>query len=465
MKIFGLLSFLMFPDGGEGGGGGAVATIPSGGDITPSGGDTSLVPSGESTETEPSGESTAVATRTGRQPSNVSLAFLRQQPEHKAFANEAEKALAFRQALRDKFPGESPMRAIETLQRDLQSLAGRYATTPDPRDPEHRTGIQQIRDKLAELEEVDLLFYGADPKLFDGMTSDEEGKAAFAKLAPYAFSKFKQIAPKAYQAWFAKQFVASMKYDMLNDANGKPVTAADIPLRLQRLWDSIPDDNKIAKSELNAIWAYVNQIQALELQAPEDLTPARKGDDQLSERERRLEQREREGRDKELTGKRLQIANAIAGKEWDRLTKGFTVSPEEKEDTLALYRVRLNRSMDSGDPDRQQKRQDFMESGDTDGLLQYERYLQEKHTPKSMKAEVDKLLARKKPGPRPTPTPSNGTQQRPTPATPGFLKLNAKPLDSDLAYNLMSKPMVKMRQGVLRNGNSIGKPGGTRVSW
>lgn len=489
MKWFGLLPFLM-EEAGDGGGG-AVATIPSGAVATtePAGGDTTAV---EPAGGDGAGDGTTATP--ARQSADAPWRYLREKPEYRTAANNAQRAIAFGNSVRQMFPGQNPITAIENLQRDLRSLAGDYATVPDPRDPDGRTGIEQIRDSLAELEQADLLFYSADPALFDAMTADEEGKAAFAKLIPFGLAKMKAIAPNAYRAMIAKEFLEELKYSDLTDDKGNPVERADIPLRVRRMYGALvgrDEKNQLAILEkpdsvtlYNEIVAISNLLDNLEKAAklaPEKFNVPAETDTKLSDRERRIAEREEQNKQRDFLGARQRIANAVVQREWNKLTAGWEISPEDRDDVLALYHTRLDQMIRKGEPGILSERKRFYDANDIRGMERHEEALQNRYTPKAMKMEVDKLIGRlkamgKKPkggaAAKPGAEPAARPGAAPVAVPQGFIKLNEKPHNNDLDFQAMqrlgqneAREMVLNHRGILRAGNSLKKPAGTKVQW
>ena len=375
----------------------------------------------------------------------------KEHPELGPWKNSALQAIEQRKTLRKMFPGRSPVAAVKALQSDMRGLAGRYYNTPDPNDPTHRTGIQQIKDKLAEMEDVDLLYYSADPRILDGMTGDEEGKAAFLKLRPHINSRFRQLAPKAAAAEFAQATLASLKGDRLYDHEGKLTSEiAEIDVRLRRISKALytPDlkafreapDLATISEELSAISAYFSGIQRMANLEPEVFT-SEKSNTQQDEREQRLNQREQNAKAEEWNKGRSIIGNQISNRLWKQLTKGHEISADDTSDTEALYHLRFDRAVTTNVPDADEKRKAFLAVNDKEGYLAFEKYLLDTYAVPALKTEVSKLLARlgkkAKPGTPAVRAAKPGTPQ--AAATPtGYTKLSQKPADVDIDYGVRS---------------------------
>lgn len=456
-------------DGGEGGGGGALAVADATGtSLTTTEGATDTSDAlAETTDlaTADEADSSAVAVKAA----NPALALLKASvdPEVKKFANNAIRAMAARKELGEMFPGKSPIAAVKALQSDMVSLAGRYYNQPDPRDPERRTGIQQIRDKMAEFEEIDLLFYSGDPRMLDGMTADEQGKSAFAKLAPAMMAKFREIAPNAYAAAFARLFLGSMKYDMLTDSQGNAVEEADIPLRLRRLAAAIPEDNLLARAEVNALSNFVWRLQEMAKLAPEVFVKDPAVSAKNDEREQRLNQREQDQRRREWEADQAVLASQIIMPVWNQITKGLNLSATAKEKINSLYSRRYDLAVRAKEPNAGENRKSYIESNDRDGYLAYEKYLQETFGIPALKTEMKEWREETAPkklrtGADPAPPLPGGPRVASPPA--GFAKVPSRPPTNVIDYSKGTIEMARNKQAVLRVPWG-GKAAGTKITW
>ena len=475
-NFFGLRPFLMNEaDGGEGGGGGGTTALATT--------DTALATTGGE---QPVADETALETTqnethqtdNARKPANPALAVLssHEDPNVKKFGNTAVRAIAFRQKIGTMFPGSNPITAIESLQRDMVGLAGRNWNTPDPRDEARRTGLQQVRDKLAEIEGIDLMFYSGNPQLLDGMTADDEGKAAFAKLAPHMDSKWREVAPNAWTAKTARQILADMTGAQLTNDKGEVVASADIPYRAQRLALALkgdkdgvvsPLDLQLARNEVVAINAYLQRLTALTNVAAEVFTqPGEAKDSKLAERERKLAEREANNRNTDWNNARQIMANQVTTKTWNQLVKGHDIPADDQEECIALFQRRFDQSIKMREPRADESRRGYIEADDRDGYLAYENYLMTTYGVPALKEQVKRMLAKMTPakqGAKAAVTAPNGQPAAKT--TPqGFVKLAAKPPTHVLNYDGMNPELIKAKKWVLRLPWD-GKPAGTRVTW
>lgn len=481
IRNFGLAPVIMNEAGGDaGGGGGAVAVadapatslVPSGG----SGGNdsTDIATMGDGAITDLATTDTADAGRRA----NPALAVLKghADPEVQKFAHSANQAIAVRQELRKRFPGQSPFKALDGLMGEVTSLAGRYYNTPDPNDPERRTGFQQIRDKMAEFEEIDFMFYGGDPRILDGMTSDDEGKAAFAKLAPSMNAKWREIAPNAWAASAAKLILADAKDAVLLDKDGKSTNVkADVPLRIERAYQLLGEnasaaDIAMARQQIVAVYNWLNRLEGLSALAPEVFaTAAKDSESKLTEREKRLAEREFEQRIREYGNARQIMADQAISKVFTQLTKGRTISAEDQEDVQSLFVRRFDNAVKQREPGAEDKRKRYLETEDREGYLAHEKYLIDTYGIPALKTEVGKLMARigGKPAAAATTTTAPGTTApgtRPVPTPQGYFKLAEKPPSHIINTVGRTKEMVFAKQATLRVPWQ-GRPAGSKVCW
>lgn len=474
-NFFGLAPILMNEaDGGDGAGGGsAVATVETslatGSDGGDHGGEETALTTTDGTGTQGDG----TVARKGSPARDVLRAHA--DPQVQKYWDTSNRAIAFRNDIGKMFPGGNPKTAIESLHRDMVGLAGRNWNTPDPQDPTRRTGLQQVRDRLAEIEEIDLMFYGGNPQLLDGMTSDDEGKAAFAKLAPHMLSKWREIAPNAYSAMFARQILADLKSAQLSNEKGEVVDEADIPRRIHRISlalgkDGAPSefDLKMARNELAYVAAYLYQLTATTNLAPEVFAkPGDAADSKLAERERKLAEREAQSRNAEWSHSRQITANQLTTKTWNQLTKGHKVSADDQEECIALFQRRFDAKIKVHEPHADDSRRGYIESQDRDGYLAYENYLMTTYGVPALKEQVSRMLAKMqpaKPGQQRTEEPAAPGQAQTERPSPGFFKLSARPPLHVINNDGRTKEMIMAKQARLRipwEGHAAGK----KVCW
>lgn len=478
-KFFGLMPILMNEaDGGEGGGGGgAVTTVDTSvattdtGDGT-GGEETALTTTDDGTN---QGGDGAVARKT-EHPGLTALK-THENAEVKKFANTATRAIAFRGEIGRMFPNGNPKTAIESLQRDMVGLAGRNYNTPDPRDPARRTGIQQIKDRLAEIEEIDLMYYGGDARLLDGMTSDDEGKSAYAKLAPHMMARWRDLAPNAYSASRAREMVADMTQAQLKNDKNEVVANADVPFRIQRIALALkgdkdgsvsPLDLQLVRNELMFVQAYMYQLQQMTSLAPEVFTKtgADAPDSKLAERERKIAEREAQSRDADWNNSRQIMANQVTTKTWNQLTKGHEISADDQEECIALFQRRFDAKIKAKEPRADDNRKGYIDLDDRDGYLAYENYLMNTYGVPALKEQVTRMLAKMTPaksGARATTT-VNGQPAAVKPPAQGFTKLSEKPPLHVINNDGRTREMVMAKQATLRipwNGH----PAGKKICW
>lgn len=462
-------------DGGEGGGGGVIATV-----------DTALTTGAEGGGGT-GGEETALATTNddgttqgadgtvARKTEHPGLTALKthENAEVKKFANTVIRDRAFRNEFSRMFPGVNPKAAVQSLISDMVSLGGRNYNTPDPRDAARRTGLQQVRDRLAEIEEIDLMFYGGNPQLLDGMTSDDEGKAAFARLAPYMDRKWMEIAPNAWQANAARQIIADMNGAQLVNEKKESLGNADIPYRVRRMSLALqgdkdgnvtPLDLQLARNELAYMAIYLQRLTSIASVAPEVFTKTADADSKLSERERRLAEREANTRNNEWNSARQIMANQVTTKTWNQLIKGYDVPAADQEECIALFQSRFDKAIKAREPRADESRKGYIESEDRDGYLAYEQYLMNTYGVPALKEQVKRMLAKlqpTKPGAKPV---AGSPAAQPVRPAVGFTKVSEKPPLHVINNDGRTREMVMAKQATLRIPWKE-FPAGKKICW
>jgi hypothetical protein len=403
----------------------------------------------------------------GRPSKSTSAALQTLKATHPELARQVPRALGIVSRLNGEFPGQNPFDGIKSQKRALTMLAGRYWNSPDPGDPQHRTGVQQVLDQLADMEKLDLLYASGNPQMLDQMTETPEarisftkiaphvidklsnmpeGKAALAKIAPKAWALYQSIAPNAYNSYMA----ATIAADML---------AKDIDVHIKRLVSLIPADNEIGKASAAAIDAYFKRLDTLKNLTPEvvpDVTDTGKDprQEEFDRREQAALKKEQEITAREWKSSADSAKNRIAQQAWATETKGRRIDAVAKEDIEARIASRLPLAL-KGEPGFSEALEDFWKAGDRDGYLRYLQSMHAKHLPRIIRAEIQRRF------------PSGATATTTTRTTPaaqtrtapeaGFKRVNAMPHMNTVNSRATNADMWKKKQAVLKDG--------TKVSW
>ena len=90
------------------------------------------------------------------------------------------------------------------------------------------------------------------------MMETPETTAAFLKIAPMAFDRYREAHPDGWSKYVANVFTADMnRFEYAKDQ------FASLPLIIERLGDFIPQDNPRAQQLVQIMGNYVKRIQTL----------------------------------------------------------------------------------------------------------------------------------------------------------------------------------------------------------
>lgn len=440
---------LMDEAGEAGGGGGGIAAPADTGANSTS---TELTVTGDTSvaTTEDTGEDTTggeLTTTTGNEPllengrpsKTTSAALATLKTSNPALAKAVPRALAVEARLRAEFPGQNPFDAIRGMQRTLKSIGGEQ-------------GLKEIRSSLAEMEEMDLLYAGSDPRMLEKMTESPEGKNAFIRLMPHAFAKLQSLAPNAFSAYFAKTFlnhIVNKRFDVslsrLAEVTPKELMGSD---------GKTPIPNPAVKF-IEQIDAFMQELMTLEKLPSE--APAPTVDPREQELSTRQEKLDRQAKEMELQGWRSaadSTKSRLFDQSWADLTKGRKISAVDKEDIQSRFWTRLPIAMGQV-PGFSNNLKEYYEANDKDGYL---RYLQSQHAaliPKVLRAEINRRYG--------TPAAKVGAAaaavvagNKVTPE-PGFKRVATMPIFNTVNQQRTSTEMWRKGQAILKDG--------TKVQW
>lgn len=439
----------LMDEAGDAGGGGGIAAVDTGAVDTGTTetaltvtGDTSLA----TTEEAEGAESTELTTTTGNEPllengrpsKTTSAALATLKTTNPALAKAVPRALAIEARLRAEFPGQNPFDAIRGMQRTMKSIGG-------------EKGLSQIRASLAEMEEMDLLYAGSDPRMLEKMTDSPEGKNAFIRLMPHAFAKLQSLAPNAFSAYFAKTFlnhIVNKRFDVslarLAEVTPKELMGSD---------GKTPVPNPAVKF-IEQIDNFMQELMTLEKLPSE--APAPTVDPRQAELDTRQAELDRKSKEMELQGWRSSADSTksrLFDNAWTDLTKGRKISAVDKEDIQSRFWTRLPIAMGQI-PGFSNSLKEYYEANDKDGYL---RYLQSQHTaliPKVLRAEINRRYGT--PAKAVAPGAQAVTAAKVTPE-PGFKRVAQRPEMNSVNMRVTNTDMWRKGQAVLKDG--------TKVQW
>lgn len=343
-----------------------------------------------------------------------------------AMAKAVQRALFAEERLYRELPGG--FKELAQIRQTVEQLGG-------------ENGIQDLQAETNGWREFDSLYTAGDPKVLEFLTETPEAQAAFLKIAPMAFEKYRQASPEGYSSYVAQVFVGDMV------SNG-------IPLALERIQDHIADNPK-AMAALKPLIDYVNRVGDLSKKQPAAPASPAKGDDARSQE---FDKRDRELRSKEWGTETAQLHNKLYRDAIAKHLPGRKLSESQSSALLKLYRSNLS-SVLEGKKDWRTNIDRFFGAKDKSGYLRYFESNYKEAVPRALRMSLAELGIGQKPGPKAGEKPGDKAK----PATPakaeeGFKLVSAKPnFLADVNRNLTTPQMWQSKKAILKNG--------TKVQW
>ncbi len=346
-------------------------------------------------------------------------------------AKAVQRALFAEDRLRRELPGG--FKDLTALRGKLEELGG-------------DEGIQTIQGELNGWKEFDAQYTAGDPKVLEFLTETPEAAAAFLKIAPAAFEKFREQHPDGYSAYVSQVFMADM-----NDAQ-LPMNIQLLGHVLSRATLSEPDKAEATKLYQSLV-DYVNRVGGMAKKQVAAPTPtATKGADP---RAADLDTREQSIRRTEWESETSRNHSQIFNEAWKRLAPNV---PEKQLQTVFdLYSVRLKQAI-AAKKDFDSNMDRYFRAKQKDGFVKLHKSTFTDIVPLTLRKTLAEfgIGARKAPAaagaPKPGEAPKPGV---PKPAV-GFIP-GVKPSMAEVNNVLTSATMWQNKQAVLKNG--------TRRSW
>lgn len=345
--------------------------------------------------------------------------------DNPALARSIQKALFAEDRLRRELPNGF---------KDLQELRGKIEELGGD------TGIQEVRQEIDGWREFDAKYTAGDPEVLKFLTETPEAEAAFLKIAPAAFEKFREAHPQGYSAYVSQVFDAT-----LNESN--------IPLMLARLaW--VGKDNPEILDIHNQLVGFVNGIKGMARQtvAPPKIE-SRGPDPRSAELDNREKQLARTEWSRESNSKHADIFNS----QWKALVGDRKLSDTQKATVKELYGLKLNAILKAR-PDFNQNLERYFGAKDKAGFLKLFEGTYREAVPRALRTAIEQLGIGK-PGPKPgqaaakPATPS--AKPAPTAANAGFTFTAAKPDMAMVDRTSTTPEMWQSGKAVLRTGQKV----------
>lgn len=429
--------------GGGGGLGGGTVTLDAGTSTETAlatTGETSLAATTDDGGDDGAGGELTVAEQVlenGRPSKTTSAALATIKQTNPQLARAVPRALAFEHRIRSEFPGQNPLDGIRAMRRVIKELGG-------------EDGIAEIRKSLADMEELDLLYAGSDPRMLEKMTETPEAKMAFVKLMPHAFAKYEKLAPKAFTRYMAST--------ILSDIIGQRVD-----MIVQRVAELTPkeltqaDGTKVtnpAVTELAKIQAYftrLSEFEKLEPEATETRVDPEK--EELTRERQKLENERRELAAQGWKSSADATKNRIFQQAWANEIKGKQISAIAQEDLVSAIGRRLPKALGQV-AGFQNALKEFYENGDKDGYLQYLQSKHAEHIPRIVRAEVLKRFPAGKTTATATATGTTAVTVK-TQVDPGFKRASVMPHMNTVNSRLTTPAMWKEKKAILKDGAKV----------
>ncbi len=352
--------------------------------------------------------------------------------ENPKLAKAVQSALFAEDRLRREFPGVNPFKDIAQLRQTVEQLGG-------------DEGIQSIQGELNGWKEFDAQYTAGDPKVLEFLTETPEAQAAFLKIAPAAFEKFREAHPDGYSAYVSQVFLADMQEQQL------PMTIQLLGSVLGRATLSEAD-----KAEATKLYAsltnYVNRIDAFakkQVAAPAAAAP--KGADP---RAAELDTREQALRHTEWSNESGQQHARIFSEAWKRLAANV---PKEKVQLVRrLYGIHLNEKL-GGKKDFAPNMDRYFKAKQKDGFLRLHESTFKDAVPLALRSAMAEAGIGAKKAPTAAPGAAAAKVPGAAPAKPatGFTPVGTKPNFPDVDRNRTSPQMWQSNRAILKNGKSV----------
>ncbi len=313
-------------------------------------------------------------------------------------------------------------------------------------------GISELRFKSEQLDQIDDLFASSDPKFIDQITSDDDGKRAFAGLMGPALAKFAQIAPQHFAWHNAKNFV-----HLMNTGN-LPTSFATQAAIMNRAAKAYSEGNhQLAASFLaeiiethNGIVDFYNQIRGAADKQPAALGTAK--DPALDDRSKQLTQREQALQKQEWETAVASQRRSIFAKTWAEQTKGRTLTPDQDSTVKGFYELRMSAKIKQW----QNQAERFFANNDKTGYLREQIAFFQKAIPEAIRQAMQQGLPAK-PGPKgATTTQARTATTRPSAAAPaGAIRVAKMPTTGELDAVRTTSAMLSANQAFRKDGKLV----------
>ena len=354
--------------------------------------------------------------------------------ENPQLAKAVQRALFAEDRLRRELPGG--FKDLAGLREKIEQLGG-------------DEGIKSIQGELKGWQDFDARYTAGDPKVLEFLTETPEAQAAFLKIAPAAFEKFREAHPDGYSAYVSQVFMADMQDAQL------PMTIQLLGSILGRATFSEPDKAEAGKLYA-ALAGYVNRIG--DFAKKQVAAPAAVAKPGADPRVAELDTRETNLRRTEWGGEIAKTHDRLFNEAWNRLAG--TVPASKRQSIVDLYGVRLTQALAAktdpqGSVDSKMDR--YFAAKDKNGFVRFHESIMKDTVPLVLRKALAEfgIGARKAPAAAP---PNGAPAKSGAPAKPavGFTPIAAKPnFATDVDRARTTAKMWQDHQAILKNGKQV----------
>lgn len=364
---------------------------------------------------------------------------LRADPKNIKVADALRRDLFFAERMRSQLPGG--IEELNQLKAQIEEFGG----------PE---GAQEFRQEIDGWREFDEQFTAGDPKILDFMMETPETTAAFLKIAPMAFDRYREAHPDGWSKYVANVFTADMnRFEYAKDQ------FASLPLIIERLGDFIPQDNPRAQQLVQIMGNYVKRIQILAASPVSDpkiekpaaavenpeLAAARTGELNAT----------RENWQKAAND---EIHSPLFNDAWKKLLADKQVSPEQQKAIIKYYKTELSELL--GRKEHNSNLERYLKGKQKDGFMKAYRADYTEVVPRALRATIEAFGMSAKAKTTPS-IPKPGAPVAKTPAATGkpvggFAFTAQKPNIKTEVDTVQTTPdMWSSKRAVLKSGKRV----------
>lgn len=342
-----------------------------------------------------------------------------------ALARTIQKALFAEDRLRRELP--NGFKDLADLRGKIEELGGDQ-------------GIQEVRQEIDGWREFDSKWTAGDPEVIKFLTETPEAQAAFIKIAPAAFEKYREAHPEGYSAYVSQVFEATMN-------------ESQIPILLEKLaW--IGKDNPEILDLQQRLMGFVRGVSAL---ARKQVAPPKVESSGPDPRASELDQREQQLTRQEWTRESGSIHGSLFNQQWKALIGDRKLTDTQIATVKELYGLKLAAIL-KAKPDFNQNLNRYFGAKQKDGFMKLYKSVYSEAVPRALRTAMEQVGIGK-PGPKPGQTPAKPEAAPTKPAAAGvntgFTFTAAKPDMVMVNRSLTTPEMWQKGQAILKTGSKV----------